>query len=58
MAREGIKVLKEKFGPKAMDDDGEIVGRFWDVVETRPYMRVLQTRVKMAYENGDYKDSA
>ncbi|KAF9041801.1 hypothetical protein BDZ89DRAFT_1060165 [Hymenopellis radicata] len=44
------KVLKEKFGPKALDDDGPCVGQFWHIVETRPYMRVLQNRAKMALQ--------
>lgn len=35
----GKQRLKEVLGDKAFDDDGESVGHFWGILETRPYMR-------------------
>ena len=43
---------------KRHDDDDEYVGRFWGIIETRPYMRVLQAIVRLAFENKDFNKSA
>ncbi|KAF8319698.1 hypothetical protein DL93DRAFT_2153207 [Clavulina sp. PMI_390] len=37
----GRKALLETLGPDAFDDDGESVGHYWGLIETRPYIRVL-----------------
>ncbi|KAG2006119.1 hypothetical protein CC2G_002464 [Coprinopsis cinerea AmutBmut pab1-1] len=53
----GRLMLKERFGPKCFDDDGGQVGNFWDILETRPYMRVLQAQEKVYWETGRYSKS-
>ncbi|KAI0959817.1 hypothetical protein AcW1_004533 [Taiwanofungus camphoratus] len=54
----GRAILVSLFGPKSFDDDGEQVGHFWGLIETRPYMRVLQAIVRIAFEKKDYDKSA
>ncbi|KAH9938435.1 uncharacterized protein B0H18DRAFT_967157 [Fomitopsis serialis] len=58
--RKGRATLQSIFGPRVFDDDsdGDEVGRFWTLIETRPYMRVLQAIVRIAFEKGDYNKSA
>ncbi|CAL1702320.1 unnamed protein product [Somion occarium] len=43
--------LKQAFGPNCFDDDSNEVGNFWSILETRPYMRVLQSLVRLSFEN-------
>ena len=40
------------------DDEDSPVGHFWGILETRPYMRVLQAIVRLAFENKDYNKCA
>ncbi|KAF5326031.1 hypothetical protein D9611_000729 [Ephemerocybe angulata] len=57
-ARRGKKILLEEWlGPTAFDDDGEFVGNYWALLETRPYMRVLQAIARMTFETGQYTKS-
>lgn len=32
----GEEFIRNEFGPKAFDDDGGVVGKFWGILETRP----------------------
>ena len=54
----GRAQLRQILGPTCFDDDDENVGEFWAIIETRPYMRVLQAIVRLAFENKDYNKSA
>ncbi|PIL36807.1 hypothetical protein GSI_00497 [Ganoderma sinense ZZ0214-1] len=54
----GRAQLRQILGPTCFDDDDEYVGHFWGVIETRPYMRVLQAIVRLAFENKDFNKSA
>lgn len=54
----GRAQLRQILGPTCFDDDDEYVGHFWGIVETRPYMRVLQAIVRLAFENKDFNKSA
>ncbi|KAF9528802.1 hypothetical protein CPB83DRAFT_299478 [Crepidotus variabilis] len=54
----GRKLLKTALGEKAFDDNGGSVGRFWLIIQTRPYMRLLQALVRMYFEEGRYADTA
>ncbi|KAH9844021.1 uncharacterized protein C8Q71DRAFT_25127 [Rhodofomes roseus] len=56
--KKGRAKLKRVLGPRAFDDNGDRVGTFWTLIETRPYMRVLQAMVRIAFEKGDYNKSA
>jgi hypothetical protein len=47
----GKALLQLDLGPKCFDDDGDRVGHFWDLLETRPYMRTLQALVRIHQEN-------
>ncbi|KAJ7092307.1 hypothetical protein B0H15DRAFT_169521 [Mycena belliarum] len=53
----GRRLLKRRLGPNTFSDDGPHVGNFGMIVETRPYMRVLQALVRMYFENGKYTKS-
>ncbi|KDR78106.1 hypothetical protein GALMADRAFT_245117 [Galerina marginata CBS 339.88] len=55
---QGRAMLKEKLGDDCFDDDGDAVGKFWLILPTRPYMRVLQALVKVYFDAGKYDDSA
>ena len=55
---EGRADLKRRLGPRCFDDDGEEVGHFWGIIETRPYMRILQAIVRLTFETRDYQKSA
>ncbi|CAA7262664.1 unnamed protein product [Cyclocybe aegerita] len=54
----GRVIVKKALGEKAFDDDGDTVERFWMILETRPYMRVLQALVRMYFESGKFAESA
>lgn len=53
----GRNILKERLGPKCFDDDGEHVGHFWSILDTRPYMRVMQALVRLYFEEKRYEKS-
>ncbi|KAI0663084.1 hypothetical protein C8Q70DRAFT_1042671 [Cubamyces menziesii] len=55
---DGRAILKRYFSPTCFDDGNEYIGQFWTLLETRPYMRVLQAMVRLAFENKDYNKSA
>ena len=52
--------LIRQFGPDCFEDDraGSRVGQFWSLLETRPYMRILQATVRLTFEIRDYRKSA
>ncbi|TEB25434.1 hypothetical protein FA13DRAFT_1738376 [Coprinellus micaceus] len=50
-------LLKDWLGPDAFDDDGPHVGRFWGLLETRPYMRALSALGRMYFETEEYAKS-
>ncbi|KAI6008804.1 hypothetical protein F5J12DRAFT_905176 [Pisolithus orientalis] len=56
--RKGRASLKRCLGNDCFDDDSEYVGHFYEVLTTRPYMRVLQAQVRLYFENGQYAESA
>lgn len=55
---QGRASLERRLGNDCFDDDGEYVGRFYEVLTSRPYMRVLQAQVRLYFENGQYAESA
>ncbi|KAI0751404.1 hypothetical protein C8Q80DRAFT_1268646 [Daedaleopsis nitida] len=57
-AARGRAALLRILGPTCFDDDSEYAERFWGLLETRPYMRVLQAIVRLAFEVKDYNKSA
>lgn len=54
----GRAALKRRFGSNIFDDTSEYAGRFWDFPESRPYMRILQAMVRIAFTNKEYNKSA
>ncbi|KAF9007114.1 hypothetical protein BDQ17DRAFT_1302547 [Cyathus striatus] len=54
----GRENLIKLFGPKCFDDDGEQVGDFWGLVDTRPYMRVLKSLAEIHNADKQYKEAA
>lgn len=54
----GRVILRRELGDDCFDDDGDAVGRFWGLLQTRPYMRVLQSLVKVYHDSGRFEDSA
>ncbi|KAF5326328.1 hypothetical protein D9611_000723 [Ephemerocybe angulata] len=48
--RRGRRILLKELGPKAFDDDGDSVGHFWGILQTRPYMRVLNSLLEMYFQ--------
>jgi hypothetical protein len=54
----GRVILKRELGDDCFDDGGSSVGRFWMILPTRPYMRVLQSLVKVYLDSGRFEDSA
>ncbi|KAE9397723.1 hypothetical protein BT96DRAFT_822920 [Gymnopus androsaceus JB14] len=50
----GERSLESRYGPDTFKDDGPFVGRFYEVMDTRPYMRVLQAIVRVAVECKKY----
>jgi hypothetical protein len=55
---QGQIILKRRLGNNVFDDDGPYVGSFWQVPETRPYMRVLQATVKIGFLGANYDAAA
>jgi hypothetical protein len=56
--RVGRAALKQRFGSDVFDDGSKYAGHFWDFVESRPYMRILQAMVRIAFTNKEYNKSA
>ena len=54
----GRRYLKKDLGPNCFDDGSEEVGHFWGILETRPYMRVLQALVRIHVDNKQHGKSA
>jgi hypothetical protein len=55
----GRTALKKRFGSDVFDDGSKYAGHFWDsFVESRPYMRILQAMVRIAFTNKEYYKSA
>jgi hypothetical protein len=51
-------MLNDSLGPDCFSDTGGHVGNFWKILETRPYMRVLQAQVRLYFENKQFSKSA
>ncbi|KAH8827680.1 hypothetical protein DL96DRAFT_1527549 [Flagelloscypha sp. PMI_526] len=43
--KRGKTILKLKLGKNAFEDSGPSVGKFWEILETRPYIRVLSQQI-------------
>jgi hypothetical protein len=56
--RAGRGGLKQRFGMDCFDDGSKEVGMFYSILETRPYMRVLQSQVRLYFEDGQFGKSA
>ncbi|KAJ7618718.1 hypothetical protein FB45DRAFT_1063294 [Roridomyces roridus] len=56
--KRGRALLKSRLGANCFDDNGPCVGKFHDIVLTRPYMRVLQTHVRFCFETKQYAKAA
>jgi hypothetical protein len=54
----GRTALKKRFGSDVFDNGSKYAGHFWDFVESRPYMRILQAMVRIAFTNKEYNKSA
>lgn len=54
----GRAMLKKSLGTDCFDDDSEYVGNFWGILETRPYMRVLQALAERLYMSKHFNESA
>lgn len=54
----GEKSLRRVLGTKCFYDSGDHVGRFWGLLETRPYMRVLQNLAKYYFTEGHFRRAA
>ncbi|KAJ7203297.1 hypothetical protein GGX14DRAFT_535918 [Mycena pura] len=54
----GRMLMQTTLGSDAFADDGPHVGKFWDILAARPYMRVLQAQVRMYFETKNYTRSA
>ncbi|TFK17815.1 hypothetical protein FA15DRAFT_675760 [Coprinopsis marcescibilis] len=54
----GKAILKERLGQDCFDDDSEHVGKFWDILETRPYMRIVQAMERLYFEAKRYNRAA
>lgn len=44
--------------PGCFDEGSQYVGRFWSLLETRPYMRVLQALVRFYQEDKRFDKAA
>ncbi|KAF8890791.1 hypothetical protein CPB84DRAFT_1784535 [Gymnopilus junonius] len=55
--RKGRAILRRELGDDCFDDDGKTVGHFWMILQTRPYMRVLQAMVKLYWDTEKYDKS-
>ncbi|KAJ7105501.1 hypothetical protein C8R43DRAFT_1046632 [Mycena crocata] len=53
----GRGVMERRLGPDAFSDGGPHVGNFGTILDTRPYMRVLQALVRMYFETEKYTKS-
>ncbi|KAI6103809.1 hypothetical protein EDD16DRAFT_296917 [Pisolithus croceorrhizus] len=56
--QKGRTALKRRLGNDCFDDSSQYVGNFYQVLTTRPYMRVLQAQVQLYFENKQYEESA
>ncbi|KAG2030373.1 hypothetical protein BDR03DRAFT_929088 [Suillus americanus] len=54
----GREGLKQRLGPTCFDDGSKEVGKFYSILETRPYMRVLQAQVRLYFEVGQFGKSS
>ena len=54
----GQAALKRKLGADVFNDNSKYAGKFWGLLETRPYMRTLQAMVRIAFTNKQYTKSA
>ncbi|KAL0945608.1 hypothetical protein HGRIS_014763 [Hohenbuehelia grisea] len=54
--KRGRALLQRKLSPDCFEDGSDQCGRFWEIVKTRPYMRVLQALVRFYFETGRYTD--
>ncbi|OAX41732.1 hypothetical protein K503DRAFT_848207 [Rhizopogon vinicolor AM-OR11-026] len=54
----GREGLKQRFGMDCFNDGSKEVGKFYSILETRPYMRVLQAQVRLYFEDGQFGKSA
>ncbi|KAJ7689612.1 hypothetical protein B0H17DRAFT_1066332 [Mycena rosella] len=51
-------LLIQHLGADCFNDCGPCVGKFWDILLTRPYMRVLEALVRMYFETKQYGKAA
>ncbi|KAJ7153101.1 hypothetical protein C8R43DRAFT_1002904 [Mycena crocata] len=51
-------LLMQRLGPNCFHDEGPCVGRFYEIILTRPYMRVLQALGRMCFETKQYEKGA
>jgi hypothetical protein len=54
----GREGLKQRLGATCFDDGSKEVGKFYSILETRPYMRVLQAQVRLYFEAGLFGKSS
>ncbi|KAG1743320.1 uncharacterized protein EDB91DRAFT_240724 [Suillus paluster] len=54
----GKEGLKQLLGATCFDDGSKEVGKFHSILETRPYMRVLQAQVRLYFEAGQFGKSS
>lgn len=54
----GKEGLKQLLGATCFDDGSEEVGKYYSILETRPYMRVLQAQVKLYFDAGLFGKSS
>ncbi|KAL4065599.1 hypothetical protein V8B97DRAFT_1919737 [Scleroderma yunnanense] len=54
----GREALKCRLGRDCFDDGSKSVGHFYELIVTRPYIRVLQAQVRLYFENGQPAESA
>ncbi|KAG7097973.1 hypothetical protein E1B28_005283 [Marasmius oreades] len=52
--RRASAILRRKYGPKALADDGPLIDKFSWNLDTRPYMRIMQAYVRMHVEYKKY----
>ncbi|KAG8995327.1 hypothetical protein FRB94_009274 [Tulasnella sp. JGI-2019a] len=53
--KRGRRLLKEQLGANCFDDDSGICGKSWGILQTRPFMRVLQVIVRTSFESSEYE---
>ena len=54
----GREFIKKDLGPTTFDDGNKYMGMFWSLMETRPYMRVLQALIRIHQENKRFDKAA